>query len=228
MKGDKSRQPKYHDLIAALVVSNGVSALLFSLRSIEGQSSRYWFLLWNLMLAWLPLLFVWLLSRRLKTSRWLTPWNVLLSALWLLFLPNSFYIISDLIHLHQTAEVSLLYDVVLFMSFILNGLVAGFASLYLMHCELLRRIRVGYAHIFVAVILLLSGLAIHFGRNLRWNSWDVLANPAAVVFDVSEQATNPVAQSPAIVTTLIFFLLFGSIYIVLWQFMKAVSAGKPR
>ncbi|MDB5185517.1 MAG: hypothetical protein JWL85_40 [Candidatus Saccharibacteria bacterium] len=224
----KGQAHSYKELIAALLVSNGVSVLLFVLRMVEGQTLRYWFLFWNLILAWIPFLFVWLLLRRLKDKRWLEPVSLLLTVLWLAFLPNSFYLISDLVHLHTTGEVSMLYDAVLFMSFIFNGFVAGFASLYLVHHELLKRWSRVRAHAFVGVVLLLCGAAIHLGRNLRWNSWDIIVNPFALMFDLSEQVVNPVAQSPAVVTTSIFFVLLGSIYIVLWQFMKAVAARPKR
>jgi hypothetical protein len=55
-------------VVRALVMSNLVSLLLFLVRVIATQSSTYWFLFWNLFLAWVPVLLVWLLKRSLRTQ----------------------------------------------------------------------------------------------------------------------------------------------------------------
>jgi len=208
----------------ALLVSNGVSILFFTLRSAESQTSRYWFLLWNLFLAWLPLGFAWYLKNRLRFTVWLTWQNIGLTLLWLGFLPNSFYLVSDLIHLHETGEVSLLYDVVMFFSFIFNAYIAGFMSLFLVHRELLRRMVYERAHMVVGTVLLLCSFAIYLGRSLRWNSWDVLVNPAGLLFDVSDRFVNPGSHPQTFVTTLTFFVVLGSMYFVIWELVRALRA----
>src|SRR5688572_21241279 len=103
---------RYQRMASALIVSNLVSALLLLIRIEQSQTTRYWFLLWNLVLAWIPLGVAVLLKERLHKTRWLTWQNILLSVLWLGFLPNSFYLVSDLIHLHSSGEVSILFDAV--------------------------------------------------------------------------------------------------------------------
>ena len=223
-KGGAATQPSYRRVFYALLISNGASILLFALRSVESQTDRYWFLIWNLVLAWMPLLFVWWLVRRLKTTPWLSWQNVGLTLLWLGFLPNSFYLISDLIHLHETGEVSLLYDIVMFMSFIFNGLVAGSMSLFIIHRELLKRIAYDKAYAVVMTVLFVCSFAIYLGRSLRWNSWDVLINPAGLLFDVSDRVVNPSAHPQTFVTTVTFFLLLTSIYIVIWELVRALKA----
>jgi uncharacterized membrane protein len=203
----------YQRLGAALIASNLVSAVLFLVRVQQSQNIRYWFLLWNLVLAWVPLGLVLLLREQLKKTRWLVWQNIGLSALWLGFLPNSFYLVSDLIHLHGTGEVSIIFDAVMFMSFIFNGFIAGFSSVFLMHTLLLKRFRRDYAHGFVGAILLICSFAIYFGRDLRWNTWDILVNPAGILFDVSERVINPLTHSEIFSTTALFFVLLSSIYV---------------
>ncbi len=214
-------------LILALIVSNAVSVVLFAMRVEAAQNTRYWFLFWNLLLGWLPVLWAWLLRGQLKSSSWLKPWPVLFSLLWLGFLPNSFYLMSDLIHLEPTGEVGLLFDTVLFLSCIWNGLVAGFMSIYWLHTELIRRRGRVLAAEVIAGVLLMVSFAIYLGRVLRWNTWDVLVNPAGLLFDVSERVINPLAHPQVLVTTGTFFLLLGSMYWVIWQLVNA-AAGKPR
>jgi uncharacterized membrane protein len=221
-KAAKSGVGKYHRVVFALIISNGLSVLLFVFRVVGARDFRYWYLFWNLLLAWLPLLFAWWLVKRLPRTRWLSTGNIILSLLWLGFLPNSFYLVSDLIHLQSTGEVSLLYDAVLFFSFIFNGYVSGFMSLYLVHRELIKRLERSTAHAIVGAVILLCSFAIYLGRNLRWNTWDVLVNPAGLLFDVSDRLINPIAHPQVVVTTLTFSLLIGTMYAVVWQLVRAL------
>lgn len=220
----KIRGSAYSGVVSALLISNGVSLFLFLVRVMGGASTRFWFLIWNLFLAWLPLLFAWLLVTRLKKSQWKQPRNVLLTVLWLGFLPNSFYLVSDLIHLHMTGEVNILYDAVMFTSFIFNGYAAGFMSLYLVHRAMVERLTYRRVNLAVGGVLLACSFAIYLGRVLRWNTWDVLLNPAGVLFDLSEQFVNPIAHPQVFMTTITFFLLLGSMYFVIWRLVRALRA----
>jgi uncharacterized membrane protein len=214
-------------LALSLSVSAGTCLVLFLFRVAASEDWRYSYLLWNLFLAGLPLLFAGLLLRRLKKGRWLAWQNLALTALWLGFLPNSFYILSDFIHLESTGEVSLLYDIVMYASFIFNGFSLGFISLFLVHRQLLVRLHSLQANSLVALVLFLCSFAIYLGRYLRWNSWDVLINPAGLLFDVSDRIINPAAHPQAFITTSTFFVLLGSIYLVLWQAAQVLSTMNP-
>lgn len=215
-------------VVRALLVSNLVSVLLFLVRVIATQSSTYWFLFWNLFLAWVPVLFVWLLQRSLRTHLWIQPLPVLLTALWLGFLPNSFYIMSDLIHLESTGDIGVLYDAVFMLSFIWNGVVAGFLSMYWIHQEILKRRSSQFAGLIMSGVILLTSFAIYLGRSLRWNTWDVLVNPAGLLFDVSERVINPLTHAQYLTTTATFFLLIGSMYYVVWTFVQQLSLPTKR
>lgn len=208
-------------MAAALVYASLISVALFVGRSFVSQNIRYWFLLWNLFLAWLPLLFAGYLTQRLRTRRWLEWQNIVLTFLWLGFLPNSFYLVSDLIHLRDTGEVSHLYDAVLFASLMFNGFILGLLSILAIHYELLKRYARLRVHATIGGVLFLCGFAIYLGRSLRWNTWDVLINPSGILFDVSERVINPSSHDQAFVTTGIFFLLLSGIYAVAWQLAEA-------
>ncbi len=212
-------------VVASLLLSCAMSAVLLFARIVDADNVRYYFLLWNLLLAGVPLgLAVWLRAR-LKTTSWLNWVNLLITTLWLLFLPNSFYLVTDLIHLHQTYEVNILYDAVMFTSFIANGFILGYMALYYVHIELASRVRRRDAHLVISGVLLVCSFAIFLGRYLRWNSWDVFLHPAGVLFDVSSQIIDP--SSPSLfVTTFSFFILLTSIYGVVWN--VAMHARAPR
>lgn len=74
----------------------------------------------------------------------------------------------------------------------------------------------------VGIVLLLCSFAIYLGRYLRWNSWDVLINPAGLVFDVTEPFVNPGSHPQAFTTTLMFMVLLSSIYIVSYQLVAVI------
>lgn len=210
-------------IINALLISNLVSIILFVMRVSATRSFNYWFLFWNLLLAWVPLFFVYLLRNQLKNKSWREPLPVIYTLLWLGFLPNSFYLMSDLIHLQSVQQARVLFDAVLFLSFIWNGMVAGLLSIIWVHQALLKRRGRAAAAGVIAVVLLLTSFAIYLGRNLRWNTWDVLVNPAGILFDVSERVINPFSHPQVLLTTLTFFMLIGSMYAVVWQFYRAFS-----
>ncbi len=222
----KQRNEQNKRVLMALGVSSGVALGLLSLRFLATGNLDFWFLPWNLILGFMPLPFAYLLVRRLPGTRLLAWQNVLLAVLWLGFLPNSFYIVSDLIHLRSTGDISLLFDVVMMVAFIWSGFLAGYISLYLMHQAALVRFKRRNAHGLVALALLLCAFAIYLGRYLRWNTWDILFNPFGLLFDVSERFINPSEHPQAFSTTLVFFLLLSSVYWSIYQLVLAVKAGK--
>ena len=210
-------------IVNAVLLSNLVSILLFVMRVSSTHTTAYWFLFWNLLLAWVPLVFVFMLRSQLKNKSWKEPLPVIYTLLWLGFLPNSFYLMSDLIHLQNAEPTGVLFDAVLFLSFIWNGMVAGILSIIWVHQALLSRWGRAASAGVIGVVLLLTSFAIYLGRNLRWNTWDVLVNPAGILFDVSERVINPFSHPQVLLTTMTFFMLIGSMYMVVWQFFRAFS-----
>jgi len=200
----------------ALAASSLVSAGLFAYGAWRNSSLEFSYLLWNLFLAWLPLFFAVSLVRVLRRKRW-SSWPALgLSILWLVFLPNSFYMISDFIHLLEVQRVNVLYDAVMFTSFIYTGVVLGFSSLYLVHLQLRRRLGSRLATAGIAMTLLICSFAVYIGRDLRWNSWDVLTNPGGLLFDLSDRLQHPAAYPRMALTVASFFVLLASMYGLLW------------
>src|SRR5207248_883380 len=108
---------------------------LFLFRIVFTHSLRYWFISGNLALACASLIFGWLLIERLKTYYWDNWLNLLLTLLWLIFLPNSWYVLTDLIHVYPSSEINQLYDITLISSLVVCGFFLGFSSLYVVHRE---------------------------------------------------------------------------------------------
>lgn len=209
----------------ALGFATLVAAGLLAFHAWQNHTFVLDFLLWNLFLAWVPLVLALYLASILRRKSW-SSWEALIvSLLWLLFLPNSLYLVSDFIHIQDVASVNVVYDVVMFTSFIYTGLILGMSSLYLVHLELRARLRSGAAAWLIGLILLVCSFAIYLGRDLRWNTWDVLLSPAGLLFDVSERVLHPGTYPDMFVTVIGFFVLFASMYLVAWHSIKLLRSS---
>ena len=188
------------------------SLILFVLRLFINWSIDYWYLSWNLILAFIPLFIMSFLIRWLKKHRMSHPSSMALIFVWLSFLPNSFYIITDYIHLLDTKSVSIMLDIILIFLVTLTGLIAGFASVHMFEKQLMKRYSRQFSRGAIIAIFLASSFAIYLGRYLRWNTWDIVLNPAGLLFDVSDRLINPTAYSNTFSTTAIFFVFLTLMY----------------
>jgi uncharacterized membrane protein len=209
--------------VAAVAVVTGLCLLMFVFRILATGTFRYWFIPENLALAWLALLFSWLLVLELGRHRWLSWQNLILSAIWLIFLPNTWYVLTDFLHVYPTGEISQLYDIAMMTTLIISGFSLGYASLYVVHLEFLKRWKARAAHLAVAGILLIASFGIYLGRDLRWNTWDVVANPEGIILNVSDRVVDPLQHPRAINVTVLFFILLTVLYCAVW-----VAAGPKK
>jgi len=132
-------------------------------------------------------------------------------AAWLLFFPNAPYLITDLFHLDTRPGVPLWYDLALILSCAWNGLMLAYASLSDMQRLVQQRLGSVIGWAFATLALLLSSFGIYLGRYLRFNSWDVLANPIALFYDILNRLLHPFTFPGTWGVTLVFgvFLLLG-------------------
>lgn len=177
------------------------------------QSIYLFFLIWNLILAIIPYLITSYLSikyrtnfSKIKTFTWL--------IIWLLFLPNSFYIITDIIHLSKSNPQTVWLDLVILISFSFIGFVFGIASLFdfekivnsILSPKLVRNL--------IAIICFLCGFGIYLGRILRFNSWEIISNPV----DLIENILSTIISSEA----LLFSINFGIFIYIIYQIKKTI------
>lgn len=204
----------------SLGLAGFVGVLLFVIGMLRNGSFDYWYLPANLVLGLIPLLAT-VLVRKLVGRRGWNDWRVIpLAVVWLLFLPNSFYIVTDFIHLPEVARVDMVQDVVMLMQFSVVGLAAGFTSLYMMHTMLLKRLGTKRAMAAAIGVLYLCSFAIYLGRVLRWNSWDVVLHPFSIAGDALFLWWDPVLGEGAFWMTVSFFMMLVSLYLVVWCGVK--------
>lgn len=213
--------------LVALGLATVVSIGFFAYGAWRYNGLSYAYFIWNLFLAWLPLAFASRLVVVLRHKLW-SSWEAMgLTVAWLVFLPNSFYMVSDYIHLQEIRQPNtLLYDALMFTSFIYVGVLLGFSSLYLVHLELKHRFKLAMSNWWMALTLLSSSFAIYLGRDLRWNSWDVLTNPGGLLFDISDRLLHPAAYPEMVITVLSFFALLVTMYGLVWRSIQLLQARR--
>jgi uncharacterized membrane protein len=202
-----------NQLVYPLILSSALASALFVGRVYLSRGTTFRFLIWNLFLAWIPYLCsLWIVySHRRHRQRW---WVLLMpAALWLIFLPNAPYIITDLWHLDERRPVPMWYDIGMLASFAWTGLFLAVASLNAMQNvikDYFGRI-VGWLFAFGAIGL--SGLGIYLGRFLNWNSWDLIFQPHDVLGDIVARFAHPIKYSQAYGVTLLFAAFFLVCYL---------------
>lgn len=180
----------------SLLLANGWAIGLLLIRFYLTNRLTYAFLLWNLVLAWVPLLCAWMIYRTKKPMRaWGIQWIAVF--LWVIFFPNAPYLLTDLGHLARLSEWALAplgLDVVIILSFTLNGLFLAFLSLFLMEAVWHRTLRSRTVHTLSILLLVLTGFGMYLGRFLRWNSWDIFQQPAVLAHDLFVRIADPLSH----------------------------------
>lgn len=200
--------------VSLLLVFSGFCTGIVLLRFVSTGQYKYIFLVWNLFLAWVPLLISLFLDHCLKAGSRNKVYFGFGLLIWLLFLPNAPYIITDLKHLKGNTQVPIWYDSILVFSFALAGLLAGLFSLYLSHRIIDRLFNTFIGWISIILSAGLTGFGVYLGRFERWNSWDLFTNPVRLLTDSLQQTTNPTAIKMTLAFTgllLFFYLLFLSL-----------------
>jgi uncharacterized membrane protein len=194
-----------------IIIPLGFTIFLLAARIVLTGELIYIFLAWNLFLAWIPFA----VSRKLISvnSRWKI---FFLTGLWLLFLPNAPYIITDFLHLKQRVPIPYWYDILLLFSAALNGLLLGLLSLLTVEKFLLNRYGNRISGIIILCSFFLCAFGIYMGRYLRWNSWDIIVNPGEVATDIMERIFNPFDHFGTWAVT----ILFGSFFYVMYYSIK--------
>jgi uncharacterized membrane protein len=174
----------YFAVVSAFCISLSLLRVAFT------GTSGFLFLNWNLVLAFIP----WLLTSFMILWELTSTVAILLVMTgWLLFFPNSLYILTDLIHLGRVEGAPAWLDLILLLSFAWTGLCFGFASLMDIEGKLSTRfgLRRRTVTLFSIGMLFLAAFGIYLGRFLRWNTWDLLGYPGALLDDIFDPFADP-------------------------------------
>lgn len=200
-------------LASALVMSS----LLLVFRIKLNKSFFYLFLVWNVILAIIPYAITLYLSATKLTKFKLGFWF----CVWLLFLPNAPYILTDLLHLRVSNTHFMWLDILVILSFAATGILLFYLSLNDMKNLLKQYFKKAYIKKSITLIIFLSSFGVYLGRFLRYNSWEILSQPQNLFSDVLNMVLHPFKNSEVWLFTFGFglFLLVGY-----WMFNRLYSS----
>lgn len=196
-------KPTFKQLVYSFTL---FSVTLLTYRIIKSDGLSYIFLAWNLFLALIP----WWISEYLKQKETLQLKHIPLLGTWLLFIPNSPYILTDLFHLKPRPYLPLWFDLVLVLSFALIGMLVFLKSLKDMFAILKAHVSSMLFTLLIPVVFWLIAFGLYLGRYLRFNSWNVVNHP----FRLMRQSFDVLLEKDTIGFTLIFGVFMWFMYYI--------------
>lgn len=200
-------------LLCAISVFAVVMALM---RFFVTSYTIYLFMLTNLFLAFVP----WFISSIIQTheikNRFLF---AVLIFFWIIFFPNAPYMLTDLIHLGKNRAAPLWYDLIMLLTFGFAGLYYAFVSLRVLEVELQKKTCFKKRTIFIlrVIYIYVASFGVYIGRFLRYNSWDIIGNPVAVICDVVKRIILPFNHPGAWGFTILTGTLLNLLYLFYFQ-----------
>ena len=200
-----------------LLLMSIFSFTLFIFRYYISDTKVFLFLNWNLFLAIIPFLVSTFISKfQVKSKSAL----VALIVIWILFFPNSPYILTDLFHLRARNIVPIWYDLIVILSYAWTGLIFGFVSLLQIEKLLSKFLNKNFIVFLSILFLFISSFGVYLGRFLRWNSWDILSNPFGLFRDISYRIIYPSENPRTWGLTILMGILLNLIYFSIKLFRK--------
>ena len=203
-------------VLASLSFASLVCLLMVYVRSHYVGALKETYIVWNLLLAWIPSIFAFAVYRfhLYRTRRYVL--FAFCALTWFVFFPNAPYIITDFVHLEFRRSTTVMWiDLLTIASFAWTGLCLGYVSLCLMQEVVRARFGRALGWCFVIFMLAMGSLGVYMGRFLRWNSWDVLKHPLAM-FRYSSTIDSPFIQPEMKVFLVMMFLFlllsYGTLY----------------
>jgi uncharacterized membrane protein len=210
-------------IVASLAMLSLFVVAMIGFRVLYTKTPEHLAIAWNLLLAWIPFVLALVVYERSRAGVAMSP-LLALALLWLLFLPNAPYIITDLKHVGVGGGVPVLYDVLLLSAAAWTGLLLGLTSLFLMHAVARRVIGAANAWAFVVAVLALSSFGIYLGRVQRWNSWDVFVRPGSLLGEIGSGLLHPLSHPRPIALTVLLTSFLLASYLVFYSLARMSSA----
>lgn len=171
------------------------------------------FLIWNLFLAFVPYFtMLYIEEEQFSFNKIKT---LCLLFIWLIFLPNSFYIVTDLVHLTKSEKPIIWLDIPLVSLFTISGFVLGLESIRLFEEKITAYFSKYVIDIFVLLLCISCGFGIFIGRILRFNSWDILQKPLHLLGDILTKVFTPSA--------ILFSIHFGIFIYIIYTSKKLIK-----
>jgi uncharacterized membrane protein len=194
------------------------NVLLIVFRNVFLNSTDYYFLIWNLFLASLPLL----ISYRIISSfdiKKIRTW--ILFLLWILFLPNAPYIVTDFIHL-ESGPNQYWIDMLIIVLTAINGMMMGFISLKQIGSIISVYFSKPLTSAFEIIVITACAYGVYMGRFMRYNSWDIFIKPLVIARDIYH-SIGVVMILFVITFALVSYVLYRIFQVILLPYSQEVS-----
>lgn len=194
-----------------LLASSGFSCLLLLGRMTATGTFEYFFLPWNLFLAFVPYWITGWMSGNMSIRKNKFKLFLALGA-WLLFIPNSFYIITDLVHFTHIRSAPKWFDLILIFSFAWNGILCGIISMRRVETLIVSLRGKKFSVFLVFAVMWLCAFGVYIGRFLRYNSWDIITDPFSLAGEILNMIVHPFANQYAWGMTICYSVFMTFIY----------------
>ncbi len=147
------------------------------------------------------------------------PLRLLISIIWLLFLPNTVYLLTDLIHISSDwGKVGYIGKIILLLQYGLlgiTGIITFTLALYAfdqmsMQSHKFRKIK--YNYVMLILLCLLVGFGTVLGRIERVHSWYVFTDLHKVI-----AASSHILQTPELILLAIIWGICGYYLYIVWK-----------
>lgn len=199
----------------------GLAVLLNILRIMLFGNTSFIYILWNILLAFIPFFISSILILNTDPASQsqggknniIKPFFIIGFILWLIFLPNAPYVITDFIHLGKIHAVPVMYDTFLLFASASVALLMGLYSLFHMEKMLLLKFPKKTTNILIAIIILFTSFGMYLGRFLRFNSWDLFTSHNSIAFGIWNALSSPNNLMNIYSYTILFFIFIYVSYI---------------
>ncbi|MBU0436897.1 DUF1361 domain-containing protein [Staphylococcus casei] len=184
-------------------------------------NSYYKFMTLNLFLAYVPFELCLLLHLFKPKFKFEWPLFIIFSLIFLFMVPNTLYMVTDLIHLNQFTfnfYRGLLLIEWAYFTFLVAAVLLALYLLILMFLEMEQFTHhIWLNRSIIGAMMFLNGLGIYIGRFLRLHSVYLINEPLRIFHEV---------WSSLSLTALCFVLLLVALQILLFSFAKGVRSAK--
>lgn len=225
---------KYKEIMLFMLIYWFICFLVF----FQDISFLYIILSWNVLLAILPLFFIYKSEKNIKKGK--PAHSVFWMVLWLLFFPNSVYMVTDFIHisgdeLMRTIDAGryswnrqIVYsnNILIWIKLLVIGvgflfsILVGLESLYIFEQNIKTMSSKNLSFLGVLLATLLSATGVYIGRFLRFNSWDIFLKPIRLIKGLTTAVNVFTAQF--IIVFAIFIIVCYTLYRI---FRRTVFKG---
>ncbi len=146
------------------------------------------------------------------------PFKLIFFVLWVLFIPNTIYLLTDLQYLPDqfwlADSQTKLFLLIQYIGVIIIGITTYLYALYPMERHLNKLFKISRQNLNLLIIFFnfLIALGVTLGKVQRTQSWYALFNPLRVISDIEKSLTSP--------TLLLLIFTFGILTNLIYFFFK--------